>query len=616
MSDADENPRTGKDWIEIKPAPFAMGAEPAPDCLEKYNVDYAGPHWDEAPVHDVTLSYSFAIAVRPVNNAAFAEFRPEHRSEMESRGETWEPDAPATLVTWRDAAEYCDWRSAATGEPIRLPTEAEWEFAAREKPEFESGLADGAFHEWCLDWWGDYPNAPRRDPVGPVSGDTRVIRGGRTTNRGSSFPDDRRPELGFRLVRAPLPDSNPDPLPEAPAVFREVSENKKIWEPSVDPETPFFEGGTEYITPPSEPLRLPYWHRHHVPSVVWCDNGDLLATCFTAPHDAHEQMAILVTRRRDGRSEWDPPARFCLASDRNTTSAALHRAPDGTIHHYNGLNGFGDARVGHFSMLKRISRDNGATWSEYKLVHEYPAQKASMETFTGEPRLWPHMDLVRLDENTLIMPTDVGGGHDRGSAVFISRDDGDSWSELTRFGWNHENFAKAGGQAGWIAGIHAPFVILKDGRYLAFGRTNDIDGKAPKSVSSDGGRSWTYQASEFPQLRSSQRPVLKRLAEGPLLLVTFTGHKKVDQEPLEVLDATGKSCRVLGAFAALSFDEGETWPIKKLIPQSLDTPDEADPAGYLSCVQTPDDMIHLISSKRHYRFNLAWIKQHGETNAD
>src|SRR5207253_1330589 len=76
-----------------------------------------------------------------------------------------------------------------------------------------------------------------------------------------------------------------------------------------------------------------------------------------------------------------------------------------------------------------------------------------------------------------------------------------------------------------------------------------------------------------------------------------------------------------GLFAALSFDEGKTWPVRRLITPggaarlqaSTDSgkftmsDTEAEPSGYLSMVQAPDRVVHLISSRNHYRFNLAWL---------
>jgi hypothetical protein len=79
---------------------------------------------------------------------------------------------------------------------------------------------------------------------------------------------------------------------------------------------------------------------------------------------------------------------------------------------------------------------------------------------------------------------------------------------------------------------------------------------------------------------------------------------------------------VSGIFSALSYDEGETWPTRRLItddgpPREMETNDRmvftmnassAETFGYLSICQTADNLIHLISTKIHYVFNLAWLK--------
>ncbi len=79
-------------------------------------------------------------------------------------------------------------------------------------------------------------------------------------------------------------------------------------------------------------------------------------------------------------------------------------------------------------------------------------------------------------------------------------------------------------------------------------------------------------------------------------------------------------------FAALSWDGGDTWPVMRLLTpggsaRQIDggawtgvftlSESRAEPMGYLAATQTPDGMIHLISSKQHYRFNLAWLTQPG-----
>ena len=111
-----------------------------------------------------------------------------------------------------------------------------------------------------------------------------------------------------------------------------------------------------------------------------------------------------------------------------------------------------------------------------------------------------------------------------------------------------------------------------------------------------------------------------RLQEGPLLLVSFTGDRK-DHRAMDITDASGTKRPVKGLFAAVSFDEAETWANIRLISddgpgRQLETMngypftmgfDSSEPGGYMAACQAPDGLIHLISSKQHYTFNLEWL---------
>ncbi len=154
---------------------------------------------------------------------------------------------PVIRVSWNDAREYCRWLSAETGRTFRLPTEAEWEYAARGgnksrqtqyagsnsldevawwknnsgevshpvglKSANELGLYDlsGNVSEWCSDWYDGtyYASSPGANPLGASSGEQKVIRGGgwfndpegcRVSYRFRDAPVERYYDLGFRLV--------------------------------------------------------------------------------------------------------------------------------------------------------------------------------------------------------------------------------------------------------------------------------------------------------------------------------------------------------------------------------------------------------------------------------
>ncbi len=200
---------------------------------------------DEKPAHPVFVD-GFYIGKFTVTNREFRAFLdttnhgfPDHSFN--------DPLQPATHVSWFDAVKYCEWLSSATGHLYRLPTEAEWEYAARsglaenvypwgtrnwnEWPELHTRFEDGpepvgcfepnAFgihdmginvHEWCSDWYDPlyYRNSPAENPKGPLSGSRRSSRGGswrhhckitRCAARSSIPPDYRYADYGFRLVR-------------------------------------------------------------------------------------------------------------------------------------------------------------------------------------------------------------------------------------------------------------------------------------------------------------------------------------------------------------------------------------------------------------------------------
>ncbi|MFO7775634.1 MAG: sialidase family protein, partial [Candidatus Hydrogenedentota bacterium] len=161
----------------------------------------------------------------------------------------------------------------------------------------------------------------------------------------------------------------------------------------------------------------------------------------------------------------------------------------------------------------------------------------------------------------------------------------------------------------------------EDGRLMGLGRGDNIDGRMPMSISDDMGETWTYSASEFPPIASGQRLVLTRLREGPILFVSFTDTRGGDREGMLFPDAEGDAFRGYGLFAALSYDEGATWPVRKLVTPGAGeydggahhghfeaTPTNAEHGGYLAATQTPDGVIHLISSRLHYRFNMEWLE--------
>jgi sulfatase modifying factor 1 len=206
---------------------------------------------NERPVHRVWVD-RFAIARYATTNRLYSAYldatsRPAPAGWNGSRFN--HPDQPVTSVSWFDAVDYCEWLTAATGKPYRLPTEAEWELAARgglearlyiwgdepprdqphyyelwlsgpepvgRRPPNGFGLYDISenVHEWCSDWYDEdyYQRSPERNPKGPASGNRRSSRGGswrhqikitRVAARSSIPSEFRYSDYGFRVVSSP-----------------------------------------------------------------------------------------------------------------------------------------------------------------------------------------------------------------------------------------------------------------------------------------------------------------------------------------------------------------------------------------------------------------------------
>ena len=225
----------GKEMVLIPAGSFEMGDH------------FSEGEENELPVHRVNLD-GFYIDTHEVTVDQFKQF--VNQSGYDYQGDwgqvaLYSPghDYPINYVNWNDATAYAEWSGK------RLPTEAEWEYAARGSLErkrypwgdeidnakahydnwndgngttklvgsFEAngyGLYDmaGNAWEWCQDWYGEnyYSSSPASDPTGPETGSMRVLRGGswahvtpdglRAAYRFNSLPSIRHPLIGFRCV--------------------------------------------------------------------------------------------------------------------------------------------------------------------------------------------------------------------------------------------------------------------------------------------------------------------------------------------------------------------------------------------------------------------------------
>jgi formylglycine-generating enzyme required for sulfatase activity len=248
----------GIKMVKLEGGKFRMGS---PDTEP-------GHRPQEAPLHEVTIRGPILFAATEVSHAQFLKVMGVSPSKSAERANQAR-NLPVEYVTWDEANDFCrklmesekDQKWMRKGWAYRLPTEAEWEYAARagtdtpfafgERIEYEKqalflptdddplgiggtkksdlpqdvgktepnrfGLHDmhGNVAEWCLDWYKPgYPgDGPQDNPTGPSDGDKRVIRGGsfkdpatgvRSASRAGVRPSERNDHVGFRIVYAPL----------------------------------------------------------------------------------------------------------------------------------------------------------------------------------------------------------------------------------------------------------------------------------------------------------------------------------------------------------------------------------------------------------------------------
>ncbi|MBO7488710.1 MAG: SUMF1/EgtB/PvdO family nonheme iron enzyme [Bacteroidales bacterium] len=233
------------DMIKVEAGSFTMGctSEQGGDCFD-----------DEKPSHRVTITQDYYIGKFEVTQELWqAVMGTTVRQQRDLANKSWSlrgegGNYPMYYVSWEEAQEFCAELSRITGRRFTLPTEAEWEYAARggqkstgakysgsssvanvawydgnsgsqthpvgTKRPNELGIYDmsGNVWEWCQDWYGKYSSASQTDPTGPSSGSGRVFRGGgwdnsakgcRVVNRDPGTLSCRSSDIGFRVVCVP-----------------------------------------------------------------------------------------------------------------------------------------------------------------------------------------------------------------------------------------------------------------------------------------------------------------------------------------------------------------------------------------------------------------------------
>ena len=601
----------GMKLVRVEPGEFLMGqGDTPPKTRELWNER----DWDESPAHLVKITKPFYLGVTEVTNAQYEQFDPEHQELRGKHGSSGRDDEPVAMITWQQAVDFCNWLSKKEGKPYRLPTEAEWEYACRagtttfystgdtltlkqanfgrspddkflkramavgSYPANPWGLHDmhGNLAEWCLDWYGPYAAGEQTDPVGRADGWVRVTRGWsflsvshkrgavrycRSANRSGQFPEDRNRLTGFRVVQGDLPTTKHLPAEETPLHQRNVKQGPPPKEGPA-PSKPYFADLSEGLAPARDLWGPIYGYWNHYGTITVCPNGDVLAVWYTCTQEAGRETAQAAARLRVGADKFAPPTFFFGTPDCNTHAPVL--LSDGkTLYHFftQSFAGWDDS-----ADCMRTSDDNGATWSKPRIIltREDPLRMSQ-----------PCSAFVAKD-GKLVLAVDGDFGH-RDERVMTSGDGGETWKVA------QGDLRKAAGEYA----IHPAVVQRADGDFLAFLRGPN---PLPAFASKDEGKTWTPVSTPFPGISVGQKAAALKLESGALLFVSFDNKEKLG---------------LGGTFAALSFDDGKTWPhIRKV----------EGPRGYMSLAQAPNGLIYHLGPSgsapvRCVVYNEAWLKE-------
>jgi sialidase-1 len=560
----------------------------------------------ETPQHPVTLTHGFWMGRHEVTKQQWRAVM--GTSPWSGRAYVGGEDrSPAVYLSWDDAQAFMAKVKVLTGQPCRLPTEAEWEYACRagtktrfywgddaayEKiertawwrgnvlitdqkharpvglmPANRWGLCDmsGNVSEWCEDWHGFYTGGPATDPVGPASAAHRVVRGGswlttagqcRSSRRNHEPPSARHSDLGFRVVcgLAPKPEEG------APV--------------SVD----VFVAGAEGV------------NTYRIPSLLLAPDGSLLAFCEARKESqADASPTDLVLRRSlDGGRAWLPTQVLVRGHGKEALMnpcPVVDRTNDTIILLCDNAN---KLRPEHHEHYQLVSRDSGRTWSEPVSM----AQRITNydDTFNAGPGIG-----IQMGTGRLVVPGYTGATSeefDEGwyARVLYSDDHGQSWTM---------------GPPVPELGDECQVVELTDGTLMLNMRGNMGRSCRGVATSADGGQSWSHfrwdrALNECP----CQASIVRYSAAGneSRSRLLFANPDNAG-EKFNVVERTHLTVR-------LSYDEGKTWPVQRLV--------HPGPASYSGLVRLPDGDIGLLfeGGEKHrrewirlVRFSLSWLTQ-------
>ncbi len=516
-------------------------------------------NYDEAPMHKVHISKPFKMGLTEVTNAQYELFCPGHKLLRGKNGFSNEDDEAVVFVTYQDAVAFCDWLTRKEGKTYRLPTEAEWEYACKA----------GRYWNFYMD--DKLPAAWQKNQVITASLKPLSLKVAQTPPNewglydmcgnveewcldwyGPYIDKEQTDPVGYSdgIARVTRGGSHNTPVKYLRSANRMamLPEDKHTM-------TGFRVVQAEY--PQTAPLSQPK-DEYVVSQIKW----DWNSQCVTEPVFAAPLVYVHEPDVHSGtpffKHNHQPALTWCDNGDLLAVWFSTN-----------------EEKGREMVVLSSRLRAGSCEWEKPRMFYQIADRN-----LTGTA-------LLNDRQGTLYHINGVeAAGHWQNLMMTLrtSTDNGQTWSKPRMIAPEH----------------------TKRHQVIA-------------------GTSINYSASEFPPIDGGQRLVLMRLNEGPILLISFTEHPyrtPKEERGMMFTNQSGKPFKGYGMYAALSYDEGKTWPVKRLLTDGIYRflnggawtqffemdENHAEPRGYLAGTQTPDNMIHLITSRFYYKFNLAWLK--------
>jgi hypothetical protein len=360
-------------------------------------------------------------------------------------------------------------------------------------------------------------------------------------------------------VLGELPKSRP--LPLQLATWQKDVKQAPAPKDGPDPKKPYFIDYPKLGKNTSIPKDTwgPIFSNHnHYSAVCVCPNGDVLACWYSTVTESGRELAQAGTRLRLGSDRWEEASLFFDVPDVNDHAPVL--LSDGKrVYHFctQSLTNWDNA-----SNIMRYSDDNGVTWSKPQIILSRDDPKALSQpcgAFISKAGLF-------------VLACD--GDLHRDEHLMTSTDKGKTWKVA-------KGDMRASYDGKYV--IHPAVVELSDGSFMSLMRGPH---PMPALISKDNGDTWKGQLTSFPGIGGGQKTAAIRLESGAILVCSNDSRREL----------VGG-----GTFAALSLDDGRTWPHVQKIENV---------GGYMSVAQAPNGVIYLVGSRfGSTAFNEAWLRE-------